>query len=883
MFRLRRLPADDTPATPPAWRRYIRFWGARVDDDVDDELAFHLEMRTRDFLARGYSEQEARAAALRLLGDMRDARAVCLTIGHRRERRMTRAQLVDAFGQDLRFALRALNRQRGWATVAIATFALGIGATTAVYSVVNSLVLHPLAYRDANRVVLAWELEPKTALMLGPSEPLLKVWRAQSHSMEGFERIDFMDETLVGRGEPVTVHVAEVQPDFVQFTGIRPVIGRSFTSAEAQPGSDVVMVGEQLWRERFGGSSSALGSRLTLNDKPFTIVGVMPKEQRLPAWTSDQTDVWFPEHAVPFVGGIVIGRVRAGVSIDVAQRELQAIATHNHLEGDNPKYVIRLEKPGDMIGFRTSLLLLAGAVGLLLLVACANVAHLLLARGATRERELAIRTALGAGRRRLARQLLTESFVLAAFGCVIGLALAVGGVHALLALRPASLGQLSLTRIDGRVLVAAIVMSLVTGLAFGLTAALHAVRRTTSESLRATTLAGAGANHSHRLRSVLVVSEMALSALLLVGAVLLVRSVIKLQEVDPGFDAANLYSMKFPLAGPRFGTSSSRGPLVSAVRERATMIPGVRAVTISSDAPPRIGGFNLMSIKAPGSAPGSAPNVFADNIVAPDYFGVLRMPIVQGVSFTAGANDRNEVIINDGFARRLWPGQSALGRQLIVAGGPPYVIVGVAADTPTQGLASDRTDPLVYMPYDPRHVPSSMTVIVRVDRGVDPTVALRSIVRSLEPKMPPPAVVSMRSAIEDTIGSQRFTMTILAIFAGLAVVLSAVGLYGVISYVVTQRTREIGIRIALGATPRHVARMVVFRGLILSVIGLVIGLVAARWGTTLIASTLYGVATSDAASYGAAGALLLAISAVACLVPMRRAMSVDPVIAMRGE
>ena len=290
-----------------------------------------------------------------------------------------------------------------------------------------------------------------------------------------------------------------------------------------------------------------------------------------------------------------------------------------------------------------------------------------------------------------------------------------------------------------------------------------------------------------------------------------------------------------------------------------------------------------MSVEAPGSAPGSAPNVFADNIVAPDYFAVLRMPLVEGATFSTGASDRNEVIINRGFARRLWPGQSALGRKLIVADGPPYVIVGVAADTPLQGLASDRTDPLVYMPYDPSHVPGSMTVTVRVDGGIDPTIALRSIVRSLEPNLPPPAVVSMRSAMDDTIASQRFTMTILAIFAGLAVVLSAVGLYGVISYVVTQRTREIGIRIALGATPRNVARTIVVRGLVLSAIGLAIGLVAARWGTALIASTLYGVASTDAASYGLAGALLLAISVLACLVPMRRAMSVDPVIAMRGE
>jgi putative ABC transport system permease protein len=885
MLHFRRPSSDDDPAPPPAWRRYLRFWGSRVDADVDDELGFHVEMRTRDYLARGYSERDARAAAQARLGDVRNARAACLTIGHRRDRRMTRAQLLDAFVQDLRYALRTLNRQRGWAAVAIVTFALGIGATTTMYSVVNSLVLHPLAYRDANRMVIVWRMEPKTGLRLGPDEGLLRAWRAQSQSIESFQSVEFSDRTLSGRGEPASIQVAAIQPDFLRFAGLQPLVGRSFTAIDTTAGSGVVIIGEHLWRVRFGGSPSVVGSRVILNDKPFTIVGVAPADLRLPAFMPGPIDVWFPVNSEPFFGGITLARLRTGVSIDAAQRELAVIASHNEIgtSSAGPNYVVRLQKPGDMLVFQTSLFLLAGAVTLLLVVACANVAHLLLARGATRERELAVRTALGAGRRRLARQLLTESLVLAAFGCVAGMVLAYGSLHALLAITPEDLHPLSVVRMNGQVLAAAVAISVVTGIAFGLTAAVHAVRRTTSDSLRTGGLAGT-AKGRHRLRSALVVSELAISATLLVGALLLVRTVSNLQQINPGFDASGLYSMTIGMAGPRYATTGPRNTLVNAIRARATAIPGVRSVTLSDEAPPLMGGFTLAQLAGDNAAPGSAPNVFSGNTIAPNYFSVVGIPIIEGSTFSSGAVERNDIIINESMARRMWPGQSAVGHRINFASDTFHMnIVGVVGDTPTEGLSRDRKQPVLYFPIDPNKLSRSMVLTLRAARGQDPTVALRTITSALDPKLVPPTVGTVAATLAATIAFQRFTMTILAVFATLAVVLSGVGLYGVISYVVTQRTREIGIRIALGATPRHVARTIVMRGVILSAIGLAIGLLAARWGTTLIASTLYGVATSDAVSYGAAGALLLAISVVACLVPMRRAMSVDPVVAMRGE
>jgi len=877
-------------ARVPAWRRYVRFWGPRVEADVDDELAFHLEMRIRDYMTLGMSERDARAAATGRLGNLRDARAACHTIGHRRNRRMTRVQTIDALAQDARYAVRTLGRQLGWTSVAILTLALGIGASTAVFSVVNSLVLHPLAYTHADRVVTILRTDAKSHISLSPNSELIEVWQRQSHAFERIEMYSRQDRTMTGVGDAAVIHTTAIDSDFVKFTGIPMLRGRTFLPSEThKPGTRVALISEQLWRDRFGGVDDVIGKSLRLDDKPYTVVGVTRASLQIPMWGDSRTDVWLPLGSDSTYGVNDIARLKPGQSEAAVAKELDSITARSNIElGSVKNFVAQIEHPGDMIGFRSSLYLLSGAVAMLLLVACANVSHLLLARGATREREIAIRVALGAGRGRLIRQLLTESLMLAAIGCVAGILLGLGGVKALLALRPPSLHQLALTHLDARALAVALFVSLMTGIAFGVTAVFQALRRTTADSLRDGAVNGAGGSRHHRLRSFLVVTEMAMSALLLVGAALLVRTVVKLERVDPGFSTANLYSMKIDLPQSRYATNAEITGFVKQVLAQARAIPGVTGAVLAANTPPQTG-FMIGALEAEGvpAASGTTP-FMAVNTIDSGYFNLLGATL-RGVNFDAGSAQRNEIIINEALATKLWPGQDALGKRIRLKpastkpDGQQWMrIIGVAPNIAVLGLGADHAEPMIYYPpSDNGWVMSALAV--RVKAGTDPTTALRAIVPRLDPRLAPPPVRTVQSQLTETISSQQFTMTLLAVFASLAVLLSAIGLYGVISYVVTQRRREIGIRIALGATPRLVARAVVARGLLLSTFGLALGLVASVWATRLIKSSLYGVTGTDPLAYTVAAVLLLTISVLACLVPMRRAMAVDPVIAMRGE
>jgi putative ABC transport system permease protein len=729
--------------------------------------------------------------------------------------------------------------------------------------------------------------------MVSPERKMLEAWRAQSRTLETIEGYTTKDVTLTGRGDAAMIHAANVQPTFPAFTGIGLLRGRTFLHEETLPGGPrVAIVGEQMWRERFGAAQDVIGQKITLDDKPFTVIGVAPAALRVPASFQLRTDVWLPLIAdTANYGDLTVARIRAGVRPEAAARELDAIIERSGLQPKtgSAKYVVRLVRAGDMVGFKSSLFLLSGAVALLLLVACANVAHLLLARGATRERELAIRTALGAGRARLTRQLLTESLLLAAGGCVAGIAVGFAGVKVLSAFRPSSLAQLALTRVDDRALLVAVAIAVITGLAFGLTAALHAVRHTTSDSLRATGMSGTAAPRTHKLRSVLVVTEMALSALLLVGAALLVRSVINLENIDPGFDTRELFAMKIDLPRDRYPVSETRVEIIERVTAAARALPGVTSVSTGRATPPDIGGMMMAQLEADVAGGETAPNIMPFNTVAPDFFRMLGVRI-DGPGFGPSSVERGDVVINKGLAKKLWPNQSAVGRKLRFPpageknnGSDWHSVVGVVDNVPVHGLTTSRDEPILYYPIDKKSAPFTWTIAVRVTRGTDPVAALQRIVKTIDPRIVPPPVATVDAQLTQSISTQRFTMTLLGVFASLAVVLSAVGLYGVISYVVTQRTREIGIRIALGATPRHVARAIVARGLILSAIGIAAGLAIGSWGTVLIRSALYGVTGTDPISYAATAVLLVMISILACLIPMRRAMRVDPVIAMRGD
>ena len=881
------------------WGRYLHFWERRVERDVDDELDFHVEMRTRDNLARGMSEADARADAIRRLGDLHAARVACIATDTRMERRMSRARWVDALRQDLRFALRSSGRQKGWTAIAVLTLALGIGANTAVFSVVNSLLLHPLPYPQLDRVRILFQ-EPSEgngtgmSVMISPNVNFVREWRASARSFEAIEAYGTTDMGLrQGDGVPAVVHAARVQPSFMGFAGVQPLLGRGFlpSDLDAEAGQ-VAIIGEPMWRARFGADPSIVGKALTLDGKPYTVIGVAPAELQLPQLDQPGTDVWLPLDLArqTNLGLAVIGRLRDGALQADAAKELDSLAARSEASLANPaqrmssRFRTKLVPPRELVGFRDSLLMLAGAVALVLLIACANVAHLMLARAATRQRELAVRAALGAGRARLLRQLLTESLVLAAAGCVGGIVVGWLGLQAIVAVRPPSLGELGAVRMEPIALGVAALISVVTGVLFGMVGAVQSARHGTHDALKAGTLSASGTRRQQRLRSALVVSEIALSTCLLVGATLLVRSVIHLQSIDLGFDSRNLYGVEVALPQGPDGRPVGHLAFYDQLIERARAIPGVRAVTLAGGAPPRrsfmVGALHIEGKPAP---PAGSSSFIPFSPVSGDFFRFMGIRLLEGTMFTDTSAKAAQVIVNEGMARKQWPGKSAIGQRLRVSFGSDgdwMTVVGVVADARTGGVTSDPGDAMIYTPVGHAF---SLAALVRTSGGGDPIGQLRAVAASIDPNLPPPDVTAVDDAVRQGIARPRFTMLLLAAFSVLALVLSAVGLYGVMAYAVAQRTREIGIRIALGATRRTIARAVIGQGAGLALAGVAVGMLAAAWGTQLLQKMLYGVERTDALSFAAGAAVLLATALLACVVPMNRAVRVDPQIAMRAE
>ena len=885
---MRDLGGEPAPNARQAftWRRYLRFWRSRVDADVADELEFHRDMLFEEYSARGLSPDEARAAAQRRLGDLRTPTDECVTIATRQERRATRALVADALRQDLRYAVRTLAMRKTWTAVAVITLALGIGANTAVFSVVDALILNPLPFIGADRIVLPWVKEPESQWRMLPPNLVVNAWRSSAHVVDAIESYQTGKINLATTGDSVELQTAKIGTGMFRFAGIPLVLGRGFDTSETTTnGPSVVILGNTLWRTRFGESRDVLGKRITLGGQPYTIVGVASSRLRLPAIVQSETQVWLPfiaEKEPNSPASLV--RLKPGTSLTAAQADLDSIARRPDLQEGSRLHIV-LQRPRDTVGFQDTIYLFAAAVAMLLLISCANVAHLMLARGASREREIAIRGALGASRVRIARQLITESLVLSVVGGALGVGLAVGGIAWLEAARPVQLRLLDRAKMDWRVLAVAVVLTAATGIAFGLVSAARGARDATADSLKDTATAGTASRRHGRARSLLVVTEMALSALLLVGATLVVRSIVKLQAVDPGFDSKHLYAIDVRLPRPAYKTGSAVAPVMDALAARARQLPGVSSVSVASSMPPNI----MMMVEPLEIETRSGPRVDQGSSFNPqmsvrdDFFSKAGIRFVEGGTFAPHAAERREVIINASLALRLWPGESALGHHLRLAYANPKdrepwsTVVGVTNDLMVHGLSGVGKEGLIIYP----EAGLARTLAVRTTDAAAVLRELRTTARRIDPTITTFNMTSVEKDVTDSIAQQRFITLLLSGFAILAVALSAIGLYGVLSYSVAERTREIGVRIALGATPSNLAADVVRGGVVLSAIGLVIGLVAANWGTHLLRSVLFSVGEHDAPSYLAAGALLLGVSIVACLIPMRRAMSVDPVIAMR--
>ena len=804
---------------------------------------------------------------------------------------MRRKEYLGELRQDGQFSLRALRRQPAWATVTIFTLALGIGATTAVFGVVSTLLLHPIPYPGASRVVSV-DQQPTAGNATGisvsvlPNSRIVRAWRDGAHAFEALEGyLDQGDMWIGEANESTPVKGARVMPGFVPFTGQRPLIGRMFTAGEARERAHVVLLGEALWRSRYAASTRALGEPLTIDDSVYTIIGVLPAVTRLPHPGRPAPDVWLPlDVHNDDIGIALVGRLRPGVSIPTAARELDSIAARaNAAHPTHVQFATRIISPAQLVHFHDTLIMLVAAVGLVLLVACANVAHLQLTRGASRMREFAIRTALGAGRARLMRQLLTESMVVTGLGAIAGMAVAWLALRRIIALRPGALSELDAARVDGTTLAMTALLTVASGIVFGAIGFLQSARSSTHDALKEGSLATSHGRAAKRLRFVLVAGEMALSATLLVAAILLVRSVIHLVRTDLGFDPKGLYAIDVDVPTGRY-SPQRRAAFQGELAMRMRAVPGVQTVATAQVGPDgRAFSIGTLEVQGEAAAANAATSFIDVNGVSPNYFSTLRISIVQGTTFTDTSSAASQVIVNAGFARKHWgaPG-AAVGHRIRVAfqgQGRWRTIVGVAGDASPSGPLSEPTAPIL---YGPPGGDGSLALYVRAAPSIDVAKQLQAIARSADPRLHP-TIESLSESTWRATAAPRFIMGLLAAFALLAVLLASVGLYGVMAYGVAQETREIGIRVALGATHTEIGRRILVRGLVLAGTGAAAGVVASHWATTLIEEQLYGVTRSDLLSSGAAIVVLLIAAFLASIVPTRRALAVDPMTAIRAE
>lgn len=806
---------------------------------------------------------------------------------------------METLIQDLRYAVRMLIKKPGFTVVVVAALALGIGANTAIFSIVNSILLRPLPYRDPDRLAMIWMDNKRMNVDQDIHSYANYVdYRDQNQVFESMAAYYGISLNLVGVGEPERIIGSAASASLFEVLGVDPQLGRVFTADEEQIGQDrVAILSHGLWRRRFGGDPNIVGQEIQVSDVSRTVIGVMPASFKFPY---KDAEIWVPmalnenqKQSRGSFGYYAIGRLKPGVSIQQAQAEMGTIASNlasrypDMLEGFGVNIVpLHRQVTGKV---RPALLVLLGTVAFVLLIACANVANLLLARAASREREIAIRTALGANRIRLVRQLLTESALLGLAGGAVGLLIAYWGLNALIALSPEDIPRLDQIGIDGRVLGFTLLVSLLTGLVFGLAPAIQASKPDLNESLKESGRSTTAGVERRRVRSALVVIEVALSLVLLIGAGLMIRSFSQLQKVDLGFNPDRLVSMNIQLSRTKYqGQLSTQ--FFRQLIERVETMPGVESAgattAIFIDALPNSTNFTLE---------GKPPMPAAEQIetpvdaVTPSYFRTMGIALLSGREFTEqdGLESMPVAIINDTFARRFWPGEEPVGKRFKFGDSgsqaPWMTIVGVVGDMRRTGLDVDvRCE--TFLPYTQRRFIGFLSLVVRARS--DPRViatAVRDQVWSIDSGQPVSHIRTMDQLLDGMMAQRRLNMVLFALFGGVALVLAAVGVYGVISYSVTQRIHEIGIRMALGADRGDVLRMIVRNGMTLVLIGVAIGLIAAFGLTRLMTALLFGVSATDLATFVAVSGILSGVALAACFVPALRAIKVDPMVALRYE
>jgi predicted permease len=814
---------------------------------------------------------------------------------------------METLLQDIRYGIRMLAKNPGFTAIAVLTLALGIGANTAIFSVVNAELLRPLPFRDPGQLVRVASANARIHTVSGAvSYPDFADWRSQNHVFQ--DMAAYMDSSyaLTGIEQPAHLTAANVSASMFNVLGVSPELGRDFQPEDDEPHHHVAILSHRLWKERFGGDPQIIGRVITLDNTAYTVVGVMPAsfqyllQRETPAlWSTlapmresgtdsssmaDHRDAHFLR---------VIARLKPGVTLADAQANMDVIAASlaKQYPDSNKYFSARVVSEQEELthSIRPALFVMMVAVGFVLLIACVNVANLLLARATGRTREIAIRSALGAGRNRVIRQLLTESFLLALMAGALGLLLAVWGSAALVRFSPENLPRIAEIRMDGWVLAFTMGLSLATGMLFGLAPALQVSHANIVDALKEGALSSTAGRGRHALRSSLVVVQMALALVLLVGSGLLIHSLLHLQNVNPGFDPHNVMTSNVDLPDAKY-TDAKKALYFKDLMPQLKALPGVQSAAGIYPLP--MGGDEIRtSFQVDGHPVAKSEEAHTSlRDVTPDYFATMRIPILQGRDF--GAQDEAAstpvIIINEALARQVFPGENPIGKHMMpeVAQGAsePVMreVVGVVGNVKFHDL-SDEWAPESYVPYAQISF-GSLTLVVRTSQDAHSLAKpIAETVRSLDKDLPTYAPKTVEEYLNGTVAQPRFNTYLLGIFAALAMLLTAVGLYGVISYSVAQRTHELGIRMALGGQPRDMLRLIVGQGLRLAIFGVAIGLVAAFSLTHFLSSMLFGVSSADPISYIAVVSLLLVVVIVACYVPARRAMRVDPMVALRYE